>query len=222
MAPKDTSPSHSEPRDGTPSLFTNAYTLSTERLNDITKLLRHCGIEKVVPPLPKIVVIGNQSTGKSSLIEAISKIKVPRLKGTTTRCPMEVSLRSKGTDGWTCSVGLAFNCSSDLPAGKEYGLIDFDKTQIPAEVSLLIRRAQLAILNPAEDPKKFLDFDETECNKYQSKLAFSEDMVVVEITDADVDVNFIDLPGIIANTLKVFPPSVKATNNRQRKTTVST
>ena len=47
--------------------------------------LRHQGVEDLISPLPKIVVVGDQSTGKSSLIEAISEIKVPRDAGTCTR-----------------------------------------------------------------------------------------------------------------------------------------
>ena len=40
--------------------------------------LRHLGVEDLVLPLPKICVVGDQSAGKSSLIEGISEIKVPR------------------------------------------------------------------------------------------------------------------------------------------------
>lgn len=43
--------------------------------------LRNLGVEKLVLPLPKIVVVGDQSTGKSSLIEGISEIKLPRSAG---------------------------------------------------------------------------------------------------------------------------------------------
>ena len=47
--------------------------------------LRQHGIERMNIPLPKICVVGDQSTGKSSLIEALSEIKVPRGENTCTR-----------------------------------------------------------------------------------------------------------------------------------------
>jgi GTPase SAR1 family protein len=190
----------------TTPLFGSDYSNSTENLYEIAKLLRHCGIERVVPPLPKIAVIGNQSAGKSSLIEAISKINVPRSKGTTTRCPMEFILRAKGTDNWSCTVKLRYENPSDTPRKIEPGTYPFAETQNPQDVSLIIRRAQLAILNPSQDSKDFLDMDEEQCRKHPSKSSFSRNMVVVEITGADVDVTFIDLPGIIANT-EVLPSS---------------
>jgi len=38
--------------------------------------LRHIGIEDLILPLPKIVVVGDQSTGKSSLIEGIRSVNL--------------------------------------------------------------------------------------------------------------------------------------------------
>jgi GTPase SAR1 family protein len=43
-------------------------------------------------PIPKIAMIGDQRSGKSSLVEALSDIKVPRNSGTCTRCLMEINL----------------------------------------------------------------------------------------------------------------------------------
>src|SRR5271163_188860 len=82
------------------------YAFSRQKLNEIVEALRDCGTEEVIK-LPKIAVIGNQSAGKSSLIEAISQIKLPRASGTCTRCPMEVVLTSATQQGgWHCKVSL--------------------------------------------------------------------------------------------------------------------
>lgn len=42
---------------------------------DLVNRLRASGIEDLGLPLPRIAVVGNQSAGKSSLIEAISGVK---------------------------------------------------------------------------------------------------------------------------------------------------
>jgi len=172
-------------------------------------LLRRVGTEMFLP-LPKIAVIGNQGAGKSSLIEGISKINVPRAKGTTTRCPMEVVLSCrKGCEGVQFSFSLRFEDASYISAAKP-GTFPFASTQNPIEVSLFIRRAQLAILNPGTDSKYFLTLDEAKCEKHVSELSFSPNIVVVEITDAPVDVTFVDLPGIISHTRKVLAPRLIA------------
>jgi len=194
MAPKLTSASNSEL---TQSNF-HSLSLSTEILNELAKKLHQCGLERLVPPLPKIVAIGNQSAGKSSLIEAFSKLNIPRSKGTTTRCPTEVVLQARKTDGFRCAIKLRYEHSEVL-------IIEFAKTETREDVSLIMQRAQLAILNPSKDPTEFLTLTEAECHQYRSELAFSRNMVVVEITEADVDVSFIDLPGIIANNSNVLP-----------------
>ena len=63
--------------------------------------------------LPKIYAVGDQSTGKSSVIEALSGIKLPRGEDTCTRCPIEINLmknelnKNGGEDiTWTCKIYL--------------------------------------------------------------------------------------------------------------------
>ena len=47
--------------------------------------------------LPTIVVIGDQSSGKSSVLESISRVELPKGAGCVTKCPLIMQLRS--TDG---------------------------------------------------------------------------------------------------------------------------
>lgn len=44
--------------------------------------------------LPAIVVVGDQSSGKSSLLESLSGVQLPRGAGICTRVPLELQLRS--------------------------------------------------------------------------------------------------------------------------------
>ena len=183
------------------SLLGNTYyALSRQKLNEIMKTLRDCGLEGVIR-LPKIAVIGNQSAGKSSIIEAISQIKIPRASGTCTRCPMEVVLACSGQDGWQCKVSLRFD-HNEVP-GSKAGTHSFAETDNKEEVPIILRRAQLAILNPNKPSDSFLNLDENQCKEHRIAQSFSRNTVVLEITGADVDVTFIDLPGIISNTEKV-------------------
>ncbi|XP_048014393.1 interferon-induced GTP-binding protein Mx1-like [Megalobrama amblycephala] len=66
---------------------------------DLIDNLRSVGIDKDVP-LPHIVVIGDQSSGKSSVLEALSGVALPRGSGIVTRCPLE--LRLKKVTGGVC------------------------------------------------------------------------------------------------------------------------
>lgn len=171
------------------------YDLQSQKYIQIVQKLRACGLEEVIN-LPKIAVIGNQSAGKSSLLEAMSQIRLPRAAGTCTRCPMEVVLRRGDPDNWSCTVSLRFENS-------KHGTIEFGKTTSKDAVPDLLRRAQLAILNPNAEVSSFYNLTESQCKDYSKELNFSKDIIVLEIIGADVDVTFVDLPGIIARTDKV-------------------
>ncbi len=48
--------------------------------------------------IPTVVVIGDQSHGKSSLLEQISGVDLPKGKGMCTRLPLELQLRRLNGD----------------------------------------------------------------------------------------------------------------------------
>lgn len=184
------------------ALEDTSYGRSTTLLNDVIARLRDCGTDGIVD-LPKIVVIGNESSGKSSLIEAISEVKVPRAADTCTRCPMEVILRRGGgkTDEWKCRISLRKDHNG---AGEKVGdstPILFAETTSKTEVTDLLRGAQLAILNPEVDPAFFVraNLDYT----VASSLKFSWNTVVMDITGYHLDITFIDLPGLFSSTEEV-------------------
>jgi GTPase SAR1 family protein len=183
------------------TLSGTVYQSSRKKLNEVLQALCDCGIEQVLP-MPKIVVIGNQSAGKSSLIEAISQIKVPRAQGTCTRCPMEVRLRRGDSKDWKCEVSLRYE-HCEVTGQILQSNLKFGNTDSKEQVAGLLRRAQLAILNPKKPLADFLNLTEDECNTHAKGIGFSKNTVVLDITGADVDVAFIDLPGLIQNTEKV-------------------
>jgi GTPase SAR1 family protein len=53
----------------------SVYGQSTRLLNQTINRLRECGSEAILGEMPKIAVIGNQSAGKSSLIEAMTGVR---------------------------------------------------------------------------------------------------------------------------------------------------
>ncbi|XP_055016611.1 interferon-induced GTP-binding protein Mx-like isoform X2 [Boleophthalmus pectinirostris] len=65
---------------------------------DLIDSLRSLGVEQDLA-LPAIAVIGDQSSGKSSVLEALSGVALPRGKGIVTRCPLELKMKRKKAGG---------------------------------------------------------------------------------------------------------------------------
>ncbi|KAF7337179.1 hypothetical protein MVEN_02156000 [Mycena venus] len=76
------------------------------RMLDLVNHLHNTGVQIDIDR-PQIAVISSQSAGKSSLIESISGITLPRVAGTCTRCPTECRL-SRSDAAWKCIVELRF------------------------------------------------------------------------------------------------------------------
>ena len=69
----------------------NPITKSLERIDDARSLITSAQIKVI--NLPSIVVVGDQSSGKSSVLEAISGVNLPRGDGIMTRVPIQLRLR---------------------------------------------------------------------------------------------------------------------------------
>ncbi|KAG8683246.1 hypothetical protein FRC11_013789, partial [Ceratobasidium sp. 423] len=175
----------------------SSFGMRQRKLLDLVNRLHNTGIQAEID-LPQICVVGSQSAGKSSLIESISGIKLPRATGTCTRCPTECRLKYS-EEPWTCTVHLRFlkdASGNDINPVRnvQFGEIITRK----ADVEDRLRRAQLAILNPAVESTRYLRDPLPRPNS--TVVAFSENFVSVEISGPDVtDLSFCDLPGIIAN-----------------------
>ncbi len=49
--------------------------------------------------VPTLVIAGDQSSGKSSVVEAVAGVPLPRADGTCTRCPTEVRMHRRCVGG---------------------------------------------------------------------------------------------------------------------------
>ncbi|PWY91926.1 dynamin family protein [Aspergillus sclerotioniger CBS 115572] len=177
--------------------------------------LRHIGIEDQQIALPKICVIGDQSAGKSSLIEGMSEIKVPRSAGTCTRCPMEINLsESEPGQPWTCKVFLSRKYMYDgnkkitkiskksLGPWVEQQQEDepFTTLQDKDQVEEAIKWAQLAILNPSRPSAEYIPGQNSDTDHTYCQVKFSPNVVRLDIAAPSFpNLSFYDLPGVISH-----------------------
>uniref|UniRef100_A0A8C1TCX8 Si:dkeyp-110c12.3 n=1 Tax=Cyprinus carpio TaxID=7962 RepID=A0A8C1TCX8_CYPCA len=96
-------------------------------LNIQDNFMRRIGIEKELA-LPSIAVVGDQSSGKSSVLEALSGVALPRGSGIVTRCPLELKLR-KSNNGSSWAATISYNEVRET-------------FHDPAQVESYVRRAQ--------------------------------------------------------------------------------
>ncbi|KAJ7185818.1 P-loop containing nucleoside triphosphate hydrolase protein [Mycena filopes] len=184
-------------------LSESQYAQHRKELLTLMSQLRAVGAQGELGDLPKITVIGNQSAGKSSVVEAISGIKVPRDAGTCTRCPMECRL-SSSTGPWSCRISIRVEFDESGHARPGTSEVQFgDLIMNKDEVELALRRAQVAVLNPNADLSQILEMSAEELKKGipgEVPLPFSRNVICVDLEGPGLtDLMFLDLPGIIQN-----------------------
>ena len=155
---------------------------SVEQRNvlNIIDQLRKCGLESTLS-LPQIVVCGDQSAGKSSVLEALTEVPFPRNDNLCTRFATEIILRRAARDAITIKV---------IP--------DTERPQAEREH---IEAFQESISDFEELPS-LMDKATTRMGINQNPLsksrAFAKDVLSVEIEGPSrPQLTLVDLPGLI-------------------------
>ena len=175
--------------------FNNQSRKLMELINKLRDMGAHFDLK-----IPGIIVCGNQSAGKSSVIEAITKVPLPRADGTCTRCPIEVRMSEKAGSQWQCHVSIRkeFDAKGDRLA-KPVELKFGEKILKFKSVASRIERAQVAVVNPSKSVEEVLHADNL--NAIENEIKFSENVVCVSIVGPSVgNLTLVDLPGLIQAT----------------------
>ncbi|KAL1247541.1 hypothetical protein QQF64_022917 [Cirrhinus molitorella] len=145
---------------------------------DLVDTLRSVGIQKDLA-LPTIAVIGDQSSGKSSVLEALSGIALPRGTGIVTRCPLE--LRLKKVPGVKWKAVLTYNKKTGPVRASRLAQSTHDEEKIEFEEPSLVEKNVAAAQNELAG----------------RGVGISDELITLEIMSPDMcDLTLIDLPGI--------------------------
>ncbi|OAA51524.1 Dynamin family protein [Metarhizium rileyi] len=192
--------------------------------NDTLGELQQLGVSHDVQ-LPELVLVGDQSAGKSSLMSGLANLDLPRSEGTCTRCPLHIRV-SRNSD-WSCRVWLRKEYSFQPPADRPIAESDvtdqdpffpwrkqpvtavheFKTMQDKSQIEEVLRWAQIAILNDDKHHALFIPGSggiavntPLEDAAADTVAKFSPNVVALEIKGPDLpDLSFYDMPGIFQN-----------------------
>lgn len=198
---------HMEIDQGTTQQAMETLSADSHHLIQAMQKLEALGIEDVLPSLPKIVVIGDQSHGKSSIIEAVCDISLPRAAGTCTRCPFQITTTARsGVSDWICNISLLLryqynpNMTSEYEGWEDLGSqqrIEFQEVYDKADLERWLRLAQIAICQP-EPSAKAADIAKMNDLNYGYTIEFSPNIISIEISAPGLpEMSLTDLPGTI-------------------------
>ncbi|TVY58349.1 Interferon-induced GTP-binding protein Mx [Lachnellula cervina] len=156
------------------------------RVLDTVAQVRKCGLESILS-LPQLVVCGDQSAGKSSVLEALTEIPFPREDNLCTRFATEIILRRASTNKLTIKViPDDTRPTSEQASIKDFGESITDFEDLPRVMTLA---------------KQVIGMDQNDDSDSGSGLsAFARDVLSIELEGPSrPQLTLVDIPGLIAN-----------------------
>ncbi|KAK4691375.1 hypothetical protein P7C71_g5611, partial [Lecanoromycetidae sp. Uapishka_2] len=176
-----------EPRGPVTPSLEDLQTDEQRSVLDVVAQVRKCGLESILP-LPQLVVCGDQSAGKSSVLEALTEILFPRNDNLCTRFATEINLRRAPSDSLTIKI---------IPDAKR-----------SSDKQTAIKAFQESITNFAELPRIMnaamaaMDVDSGSDSGSQPR-AFARDVLSIDIEGSTrPQLTLVDIPGLIQTDTK--------------------
>ncbi|KAF3924458.1 Dynamin-2 [Arthrobotrys entomopaga] len=165
--------------DNSSSLNTTSLTALQDdghrKILDLVDQLKRIGLSSVLS-LPQLVVCGDQSSGKSSVLEAITEIPFPRKENLCTRFATEIILRRAPER----QISITITPGKDRDESEKQELMKFQRT-----------------INDFEELPELME-DATAAMGLGVGKAFSRDVLTVDISGPDrPQLTLVDLPGLI-------------------------
>ena len=158
------------------------YVKILEKIKEIRPLISGYNLQ-----LPQIVVIGDQSSGKSSVLESLTGIKFPVNSGICTRCPIIV------------------NCKNDKQIKENHFTINGEEVQIENLSKEILEIQDKNLITYKLKKKKIIYSDDENLSadeddfEEETKKISNTPIEIEVIGNLQVDLIVIDLPGIIHN-----------------------
>ncbi|KAI7909393.1 hypothetical protein M0657_011865 [Pyricularia oryzae] len=155
-------------------------------LLDTISHVRKCGLDSILS-LPQIVVCGDQSAGKSSVLEALTEIPFPRNDNLCTRFATEISLRREAVDKITVKIVP----DSSRPEHEKQNIKAFSQSITTfADLPIVIDAAMTVLGISGSDDAS-------------STSAFAKDTLSIDIDGPNrPQLTLVDIPGLIQTSTK--------------------
>jgi GTPase SAR1 family protein len=173
-----------------PEALSSLETFDHRRVLDIVSQLRKCGLNSVLS-LPQIVVCGDQSAGKSSVLEALTEIPFPRKDNLCTRYPTEIILRQAKSD----SLQIRVIPGPERSAEEQKSIKDFRESITSFEELPQVMAKATEVMG--------IDKENGDGSDTNHRHAFARDVLSVEIEGPNrPQLTVVDLPGIVQSQTK--------------------
>lgn len=157
------------------------------RVLDTVAQVRKCGLESILS-LPQLVVCGDQSVGKSSVLEALTEIPFPRNDNLCTRFATEIILRRANAN----SLTIKLIPDSKRPANEQAKIKAFEKSITNFNELPNITNAAMAVMDIGDNS-----------TSGSKPRAFAKDVLSIEIEGPSrPQLTLVDIPGLIQTDTK--------------------